>query len=268
MVARPAPLTASVRHLKTIMAEWGHYFCNVNGKLSSIAVDTNLKRAQPDHKRQHLVWVWLYMNNPRPDGLSSSDEFESLADIEGSLTCHLEGSCNAVLAGRITGDGRREFYFYGSAPDDLRSLVTAALSQWPDYRFDCDSQPDPNWQQYFDVLFPNDEQFECMKNIEVLGALLKEGDQPSLVREVFHYVYFKSGEDRRRFMEWSAQNGFTVHERARAGSTWEPNLMLACVARAHTTRPDDIDRHVLQVLRAAKGCGGEYDGWETSVERG
>ncbi len=42
---------------------------------------------------------------------------------------------------------------------------------------------------------------------------------------------------------------------------------MVCVVRSHSTRPDDIDNFVLAVFGAAKRFGGDYDGWETRVEK-
>ena len=88
------------------MTNWGQYFCNVNDKLSSILVDLDLKDLLPNEKRQELIWIWLYMKAPRPDGLSSNEEFETLNTIEDALTKRLEEDCDARIAGRITGDSR------------------------------------------------------------------------------------------------------------------------------------------------------------------
>jgi Family of unknown function (DUF695) len=68
------------------------------------------------------------MNAPRPDGLSSNEEFQILNTIEDALTERLEKDCDACLAGRITGDGRREFYYYGRTPSNLRLLVDQELA--------------------------------------------------------------------------------------------------------------------------------------------
>jgi hypothetical protein len=58
------------------MTNWGQYFCNVNDKLSSILVDLDLRDLLPDHSRADLIWVWVYMKAPRPDGLSSNEELK------------------------------------------------------------------------------------------------------------------------------------------------------------------------------------------------
>ena len=96
-------------------------------QLSSILVDLDLKDLLPDQSRTDLIWVWVYMKAPRPDGLSSNEEFETLNAIEDALTKRLQEDCDACIAGRITGDGRREFYYYGRRPLNLERLVVEEL---------------------------------------------------------------------------------------------------------------------------------------------
>jgi uncharacterized protein (TIGR01619 family) len=249
------------------MANWVQYFCNVNDKLSSILVDLDLKDLLPDDNRPDLIWIWIYMNAPRADGLSSSEEFETLNRIEDALTKRLEEDCEACSAGRITGDGRRELYYYGRRPLNLELLVKQELANFPGYRFDCDTQPDPDWRQYLDVLYPTEENYELIKNMAVLEALANAGDEPDIIRPIWHYIFFHSDAGRERFIEWSRNNGFEPANRVRSDGPGKLEPGMVCVVRSHSTRPDDIDNYVLEVFGAAKQFGGEYDGWETRVEK-
>ena len=248
------------------MSNWVQFFCSVNDKLSSILVDLDLRDQLPD-PRSELIWIWIYMKAPRPDGLSSNEEFETLNAIEDALTERLEQECDATIAGRITGDGRREFYYYGRKPSDLKKLVKEELAKFPKYSFDCDTQPDPDWQQYLDVLYPTAETYECIKNEAVLQELANAGDNADIIRPIWHYVFFESDEGKHRFIDWSRDNEFEIADRVRSDAPGKLEPGMVCIVRSHTIRPDDIDNYVLQVFRAAQEFGGYYDGWETRVER-
>lgn len=248
------------------MANWVQFFCNVNYKLSSILVDLELAESLPN-SRTELIWVWVYMKTPRPDGLSSNEEFDTLNAIEDALTARLERECDACIAGRITGDGRREFYYYGRKPANLKQLVEEELANFSQYRFDCDTQPDPEWRQYLDVLYPTEESYELIKNKSVLQELANVGDNPDIVRPVWHYVFFESDEVRKQFIAWAKDNNFEITNRVRADAPGELEPGMVCVVQSRTTRPDDIDDSVIKVFRAARNFGGEYDGWETRVEQ-
>jgi regulator of RNase E activity RraB len=187
--------------------------------------------------------------------------------IEDALTKRLEEDCDACIAGRITGDGRREFYYYGRRPMNLYRLVEQELTNFRGYRFDCDTQPDPDWRQYLDVLYPTEENYELIKNMAVLEALGNAGDEPDIIRPVWHYVFFNSDVERKRFIEWSKNNGFEQADRVRSDAPGKLEPGMVGIVRSHSTRPDEIDNYVLKVFGAAKQFGGEYDGWETSVEK-
>lgn len=249
------------------MSNWVQYFSNVNDKFSSILVDLDLKNLLPDSDRPELIWIWIYMNAPRPDGFSSNEEFDTMNAIEDALALRLDKDCDACLAGTITGDGRREFYYYGRSPSDLTQMVQQTLATFPGYRFACDTQPDPDWRQYLDVLYPTEEAYECVKNMSVLLALMEAGDDPDVVRPVWHYVLFNSDDASERFIEWSKNNGFERTDRVRSDGPGKLAPGMVCVVQSHRTTPEEIDNCVLTVFRAARQFGGEYDGWETRVER-
>src|SRR5579859_6653162 len=156
--------------------DWDFYFCRVNDALASIALDLSLRKVVPDLSKPDLLWIWVYFKSPRPDGLSDSSEFDALIKIEEKLTETLESKFNAILSGRITTDGRREFYFYGSHSDAFDSAVVDALALFPSYEFDSGFQKDPEWKQYLEVLYPSDENLQRIKNRTVLDVLERKGD--------------------------------------------------------------------------------------------
>ena len=86
--------------------EWDSYFANVNDELASLFVDLGIRDSLPDPLRPHLTWCWVYMNQPRADGLSDGDEAPLLGAIEDDFLGSLK---ETAFAGRITTAGRREF---------------------------------------------------------------------------------------------------------------------------------------------------------------
>ena len=130
------------------------------------------------------------MLEARPDGLSSSEEAQTLWAFEDQLAAALDRSCSAVLAGRITTLGRREFYFYGAHANGFREGLKSVMDKFPLYVADSDSQSEPNWNQYRNVLYPSAEQWEMIGNQDVLASLAKQGDDHSIARPVYHSPSF------------------------------------------------------------------------------
>lgn len=151
--------------------EWNSYICNVNDKLASIFVDIGIRPHVPDESKPWLLWVWVYFKKPRLDGLSSGEEFDILISLEDKLVASMQQSCDAILSGRITTDGRREFYFYAPKSEGFDRAVRASLGSFHGYKFDFNKQRDSGWTQYLNVLYPSEEQLELIGNRDLLDSL-------------------------------------------------------------------------------------------------
>jgi regulator of RNase E activity RraB len=104
---------------------------------------------------------------------------------------------------------------------------------------------------------------ERIKNMDVLNVLEEHGDTLKPVRDVHHWIYFKTNNDRRLFAEEALQLGYTVENQSE-DLTQEFPLGIQ-ITRDQSVTPDEIDEAVLQIFRLAKKLNGQYDGWETQV---
>jgi len=243
--------------------QWDSYFCNVNDKLASVCLDLGIRDRVPDKSRPYLLWVWVYMQAPRPDGLSSHEEAEVLWKLEDKLTAALEVRLDAIFVGRITTDGRREFYYYLSQPPGDGSEISRALHSFPEYEFDWGKKHDPGWEQYFSVLCPSEEELETIKNERVLETLEEHGDRLEQEREVRHWAYFKTARDRETFVAGVRDLGYAVQSTSE--DTKEPYPFQVCIGRTDRVDRDSINEIVFELFRLAKATNGLYDGWETEV---
>jgi uncharacterized protein (TIGR01619 family) len=244
------------------MAEkWRSYFCNVNDKLASIALNLGLEA--PISGKTRLLWVWVYMKSPRSDGLSGMSEFETLSAVEDELAKQLGIRFGAVEAGRITTDGRREVYFYGEQTEGFKSAVNDVLSRFKGYKFDLGTQEDAEWSQYLNVLYPSDEDMQRIKNQDVLEVLMKHGDSLKPVRDVHHWIYFRSTRDREWFAAETREMGYKVENEPKLDEG-ERQFGLV-ITRDQSVTSDEIDDAVIELFRLAKDVDAKYDGWETQV---
>ena len=238
---------------------WATYLCNVNGSIASIFLNIALAQGAPIADKHLLQWVFLRLKSPRPDGLSATEEMAVLIDIEEALIRELFTSCHAVLGGRITTLGIREFYFYGQSIDQFEDAVRAALQPFAGYEFALGNQEDRKWSQYFDVLYPPPEEMQRISNWELLERMRYAGDDLSVVREVNHWLYFPSKQARRSFQEASVQAGFKVTSDAKGNEPFPSGIV---VMREQAIEEKLINATVIELFRLAKQFGGEYDGWE------
>jgi uncharacterized protein (TIGR01619 family) len=246
--------------------DWKFYLCKVNDKVASIAFDVALYADAPMPAKPWLLWVWVYLRSPRPDGLSDGVELNSISAIEDALAASIGSAFDAVEAGRITTDGRREFYFYGAHDNEVDSIVRKTMGRFNEYRFELGQQRDAGWDHYFSVLFPSDEEFEKIKNRDVLEVLKSHGDLLTPVRDVRHMIYFRTIEDRKWFVEKAKELGYKIRledeVKQDKGKSF-PFILSIC--RGQGITQDEIDNAVIELFRLAQQVSADYDGWEAQL---
>ena len=250
--------------------EWDFYFATVNENVASLFVDLGIRELAPDPSNPWLLWVWLQFQNPREDGLSSAEESETLDAIEDSLIESVENALGGSLVGRITTEGRREFYFYSPTDEGLDKAVAKAMMPFADYEFECGTHNDPEWEHYLGMLYPSPHDWQCMKNRHVLQELRENGDSLELERPVLHWAYFPNEESRNQFVAAITERGFELNEQSEQDDP-DPEAESEFPFGVSFQRVDHIDwdtinQITIELYDLAEAAHGDYDGWETSVE--
>lgn len=245
--------------------EWDFYFGRVNGAVSSIFVDLGIRPDVPMEKRPWLLWVFVPLQSPTPEGLSSNSEGARLHEIGEALDAHVSAACAAQMVGRITGAGRREFYFYGEEPGPLDEAVTRAMKAFGEYAQECGSTLEPEWDQYVNLLYPSDTNLQRMFNRRVLETLAERGDSHETPRQVDHWLEFPDEDSRTACRETLVAIEFKV-ESEFLGEEVDDEMPCTLVV----SRVDSVDSHTingitLELARLAQQHGGRYDGWESPV---
>jgi len=258
---------STVSHSKSIHnGDWDFYFSNVDGKLSSLFVDLGLHKIAPLNDKPNVVWISIKMNNPREDGLSSSEECNLLAEIEDHVVDEIRSKFNSVYVGRLTSDGHRDLYFYLGDTMLYDKTLSEIMVAYPKYHFDYGSKPDKEWAGYFDFLYPSPQQFQSIQNRRVIDQLEKSGDKLTKAREVDHWIFFKTEKDRDTFLSKIKPEGFSIVDRDYDKKLGELPYRLH-IKRVDKVDSDSVDEYVIHLWKLAAECNGDYDGWETSVEK-
>lgn len=246
--------------------DWTFYFSNVNDKPASIATDLNLINVAPIKGQENVVYVSIEMPNPREDGLSSNEDANELWKIEDEIINALDkNNLEYTFAGRLTSDGYRDLYFFGENTILMEKQVSSAMTAYPDFEFDFGHQPDKEWNQYFNFLYPLPKQMQIIQNRRVLEQLEKEGDPLTKEREVFHWIYFKTQSDLDQFENFTKSQGYKTLRKDKSLDTADYEFVIQ-VSRVDKVGYNEIDDYTLQLWEKAKELNGDYDGWETSVE--
>jgi uncharacterized protein (TIGR01619 family) len=248
------------------MDEWEFYFSNVDDVLGSIYLNLGLRGISPVADKPFVVWLSIKMNNPRQDGLSSGEEFEQLTEIEDFIVPEFTKKHNAIYPGRLTSSGRRDIYFYAGDILLYDKTISTSMARFPNYDFDYGTKEDAGWVGYLDFLYPNPSQMQSIQNRRVVDNLEKHGDSLTKERAVDHWIFFKTNYDRTAFINKIKNESFLIKRDKEKLSSGKYPYKLQ-ISRKDKVDHKSVDEYVLHLWRLAQEFNGEYDGWETSVEK-
>ena len=248
---------------KNLPQNWDFFMCRIEGAPASIRTNLALIEVAPLEGLTQRLQFYIKMKNPRPDGLSSNEEYPILCDIEDALGDKAE-AIGAVLAGVVKSEGFLELWFYTQNAEALAKTCEDALQTFEGYQSGYNIAEDPEWEDYFGFLYPDEFSYQTMQNRKVLMQLEKNGDKMEVPREIDHFIYFKEAAQQQAFAKEAEAKGFKVRfnddefvEDRKAEGKEYPYMVEA-------TREDSplaIDDIVWDLLELASPFEGNYDGW-------
>lgn len=238
--------------------DWDFYPLRVDNEPASIYLNLALARLGPLSAQPHMAYVRVRMRQPRPDGLSSNEEFDALSGLEDQMVPAAAREGVTIYAGRNTSGGNRDFYFYTADPADFATAVKKAMASMPEYQFQIGGRPDPAWKVYFDFLYPSADDYQRILNRRVIDSLTHHGDDLSKPRTIDHMAYVPNMEAAKALTNYLRNQGFIVEEPRVDGSS-------VGVSFKRTNTPGQMDETVIPIARQVQELGGEYDGWGCEV---
>ena len=248
---------------KNLPQNWDFFMCRIEGPPASIRTNLALIEVAPLEGLSQRLQFYIKMQNPRPDGLSSNEEYPILCDIEDAIGDKAE-AIGAVLAGVVKSEGFLELWFYTQNAEALAKTCEDALQTFEGYQSGYNIAKDPEWEDYFGFLYPDEFSYQTMQNRKVLMQLEKNGDKMEVPREIDHFFYFKEAAQQQAFAKEAEAKGFKVRfnddefvEDRKAEGKEYPYMVEA----TREDSPLDIDDIVWDLLELASPFEGDYDGW-------
>ena len=248
---------------KNLPQNWDFFICRIEGAPASIRSNLALIEVAPLEGLSQRLQFYIKMQNPRPDGLSSNEEYPILCDIEDALGDKAE-AIGAILAGVVKSEGFLELWFYTQNAEALAKTCEDALQTFEGYQSGYNIAEDPEWEDYFGFLYPDEFSYQTMQNRKVLMQLEKNGDKMEVPREIDHFIYFKEAAQQQAFAKEAEAKGFKVRfnddefvEDRKAEGKEYPYMVEA----TREDSPLDIDDIVWDLLELASPFEGDYDGW-------
>jgi hypothetical protein len=101
----------------------------------------------------------------------------------------------------------------------------------------------------------------------VIEHLQSLGDRLQKKRLVSHWAYFPDEATRGRFVAGIEDLGFSILQQQVDSDSQAVNPMSVSFERLDDVDWDSINQVTLELFELADSCSGQYDGWETSVEK-
>ena len=194
---------------KNLPQNWDFFMCRIEGAPASIRTNLALIEVAPLEGLTQRLQFYIKMQNPRPDGLSSNEEYPILCDIEDAIGEKAEAT-GAVSAGVVKSEGFLELWFYTQNAEALAKTCEEALQTFEGYQSGYNIAEDPEWEDYFGFLYPDEFSYQTMQNRKVLMQLEKNGDKMEVPREIDHFFYFKEAAQQQAFAKEAEAKGFKV----------------------------------------------------------
>lgn len=262
----PNPIENTLIETPQHVEDWAFYLSSVDSNTASILLDLGLQKILPVNDLNYLAYITLDLLNAGENGLGTKEEFEKLQDIESTLELSLSASNQSIYAGRITSNGQREFYFYTADTLSFENICLGVVNDFQNYNFRIGFKIDAAWEIYQKVLYPNPEAMQSIQNARGIENLVNSGDALKSKRKISHWIYFKSELGRSDFEIEISKNGYQTEALYRDESDNIYPFVIE-VSRNDYVNFESIDELVLPIFRMAKKFDGDYDGWETSIEK-
>ena len=248
---------------KNLPQNWDFFMCRIEGAPASIRTNLALIEVAPLEGLTQRLQFCIKMKNPTPEGFPSNEEYPILCDIEDAIGEKAEAA-GAVLVSVIKSEGVLELWFYCDNAETLVDICQKTLGNFEGYLYQDFSVEDPEWEDYFGFLYPDEFSYQTMQNRKVLMQLEKNGDKMEVPREIDHFIYFKEAAQQQAFAKEAEAKGFKVRfnddefvEDRKAEGKEYPYMV-------EVTREDSplaIDDIVWDLLELASPFEGNYDGW-------
>ena len=240
--------------------DWKFYPCQMGEHTAFVFFDYGVHEAIDATAPPQLLKVRLAFRQPRDDGLPTNDEFEQLTALEDDLQA-LAAQHDGLYVGRVTVGGHRYFHIYTPDSDEDWAVRLQVLGARHDYPLSFLLTPDESRDGYWQELFPSEDDWQVIQDLDVLRVLEENGDDGSASRRIDQWAYFPSQSAANEFRGWVQEQGYSVEQSEAAEDGQYPVRFW----HEGTVLLPDITSHTIALRRRASELEGSYDGWETFV---
>lgn len=225
---------------------WDVFFCSLSGRNASVLLNLDVAKEMPVKQYPYLVYVFVMLKDPDSAGMTRNDENQVLLELEKKLLNSLGSIYGACYIGRVTADGKRDFYFYcRKGGPKIEEVLQDIMSAYSDYQYTCGQVMDEDWGFYYHNLYTNLLPQE--ENIQ--------GNVATIPREIDHILRFPTVESRYLFIYQAKRLGFIVRSQRFFASNDEfpYELMISHIDYGYYEAVDEVARKLSGIARKLRG---------------
>ena len=241
--------------------DWRYFPCSMEDRMAFILVNVAI-RESIDRAPTTLTKLRLTYKSVTRNGLPAREEFEPVKSIEERIE-EFSKEADDWYVGRVTEAGKRHFYVYTNRPGDAWRGFLTKLQASSGYHIQLDLSVDAEHQRYREELYPSEDDWQVIKDLEVIENVERHGDDGMQPRKVDHWIYFDSKADSVDFVNWAKNDGFS--EEVTDSSVTDDGKYCVRLSHYGTLNIGDISSRTIALRQNAAKHGGDYDGWETFV---
>ena len=253
------------QNFNDIKQNWNFYMCHINNKPASIHFNLALCNIAPVEDYKYRISIFIKMNNPTEDGLSSDEEYPILCDIEDKVIEKLK-TLEDIFAGTVKSQGKLELYVFTKNPKKTKKLCKEALANFPNYKWIYSINKDVEWDIYFNLLYPDTYSYHAIINRSVIDNLTNQGDNLEKEREIDHWLYFSSEKNINIAIKKVEELGYKILSNKKLDDKKNYPYQLN-ISRMDNAIYSHINQVVWELIEITEPLNGYYDGWGCPITK-
>ncbi len=247
--------------------DWGVYLCDSFAYDLPAVIRANLALRDFEYtvnylKRLHLQILY---KNADDNGFPTREEGEYVYSIEDAVE-EIVKQHGDMLAGVVKCDERVRIFAYTKNELGYYDEISAVMSEnFPDYAYTLAVVDDPDWELYFQALYPDRYEYQSIMNMRLIEDIKSDGD--SMVPRVLeHCLLFKTEENGEAFLAKVMEDGFIKlsSENLTDNEDIDKEYPYVLVIGREDAF-ENIDEIVWYLMDLAEEFDGEYSGWGCHV---
>ena len=243
--------------------DWGVYLCNSFAYDLPAVIRVNLALRDFEYTANYpnRLHLQILYKNANDSGFPTREEGEYVYSIEDAVEEIVEQHGD-MLAGVVKCDERVRIFAYTKNELGYYDEISAVMSKnFPDYAYTLAVVDDPDWELYFQGLYPDRYEYQSIMNMRLIEDIKSDGD--SMVPRVLeHCLLFKTEEHGEAFLAKVMEDGFiklSSEDRSNNEDIDKEYPYVLVIGREDAF--ENIDEIVWYLMDLAEEFDGEYSGW-------